>query len=121
MLRAIEGPNTVSSSIDPALPPDLPTREAPMTSEMTNRREFTRQALQSLTAVALIEGLAAHNLFGRDVSPIIDAWFKEMHGISSDLKDHKIKDIEFQKSLEALYRRVDLTSLLKTLDFDRMA
>jgi hypothetical protein len=32
------------------------------------RREFTREALRSLTAVALIEGLAAHRLQGqRDV------------------------------------------------------
>ncbi|MDB5350884.1 MAG: hypothetical protein JWN86_2131 [Planctomycetota bacterium] len=92
-----------------------------MTSEQTTRREFTRQALQSLTAVALIEGLAAHNLFGRDVSPIIDAWFGELHTISKDLKDHKTKDVEFQKSLEGLYKRVDLPSLLKTLDFDKMA
>src|SRR3954468_2494391 len=91
-----------------------------MSSETTSRREFTRQALQSLTAVALIEGLAMRNLFGRDVSPTIDAWFAEMHAISKDLKDHKIKDVEFQKSLEGLYKRVDLPTLLKTLDFDRM-
>ena len=37
------------------------------------RREFTRQALRSLTALALIEGLAAHRLFGADVRPLIDA------------------------------------------------
>ncbi len=32
------------------------------------RREFTRESLRSLTAAALIEGLAAHRLLGkRDV------------------------------------------------------
>lgn len=92
-----------------------------MTSENTTRREFTRQALQSITALALIEGLAARNLFGRDVSPIIDAWFTELHGISKDLKDHKTKDVEFQKSLEGLYKRADLPTLLKTLDFEKLA
>ncbi len=92
-----------------------------MSSDPTNRREFTRQALQSLTALALIEGLAARNLFGRDVSPIVDEWFAELATISKDLKDHKTKDVEFQKSLEALYRRADLPALLKTLDFDRMS
>ena len=92
-----------------------------MLIEATTRREFTRQALQSLTALALIEGLAARSLFGRDVSPIVDEWFKELHTISKDLKNHKTKDIEFQKSLEALYHKVDLPSLLKTLDFDKMA
>jgi hypothetical protein len=85
------------------------------------RREFTRHALQSLTALALIEGLAAHRLFGADVQPILDDWFKQLDTITRDVHDHKVKDVEFQKALEALYGRVDLPSLLKTLDFDRMA
>ena len=92
-----------------------------MSAENTTRREFTRQALHSLTALALIEGLAARRLFGRDVSPILDEWFTELHAISKDLKDHKTKDVQFQASLEGLYKKVDLPSLLKTLDFDRIA
>jgi hypothetical protein len=86
-----------------------------------SRREFARHALQSLTALALIEGLAAHRLFGADVTPIIDGWLKELDGIGRDLKDQKLKDVEFQKSLESLYRRVELPALLKTLDFDRIS
>jgi hypothetical protein len=85
------------------------------------RREFSRQALRSLTALALIEGLTSHRLFGRDVAPTIDAWFKDLHAISKDVADHRIKDVEFQKALEALYARVDLPAFLRTLDFDRMA
>jgi hypothetical protein len=85
------------------------------------RREFASRALRSLTALALIEGLAAHRLFGQHVQPIVDAWFGELHSISKEVADHKIKDVEFQKALESLYSRVDLPSLLKTLDFDRMA
>ncbi len=86
-----------------------------------SRREFTRHVLQSLTAVALIEGLHGHRLFGKDVQPIIDSWFRDLHAISKDVADHKVKDVEYQKSLESLYGRVDLPALLKTLDFERMA
>src|SRR3954454_14871526 len=89
--------------------------------ETPTRREFTRHALQSLTALALIEGLSAHRLFGKDVKPVVDAWFAELHAISKDVADHRLKDVEFQKALESLYGRVDLPALLKTLDFDRMA
>ena len=99
-------------------------RESPMLSmpkETPSRREFTRQALQSLTALALIEGLAGHQLFGKNVAAVVDDWFKELNTISKDVADHKIKDVEFQKSLEALYGRVDLPELLKTLDFDKIA
>src|SRR4051812_14744680 len=85
------------------------------------RREFTRHALQSLTALALIDGLSAHRLFGDDVKPIVDDWLKELDRISRDAKDDKIKDTEYQSALEGLYRRVDLPSLLKTLDFERIA
>jgi hypothetical protein len=85
------------------------------------RRDFTRHALQSLTALALLEGLAAHRLFGADVQPIIDGWLKDLDTISRDVRDQKLKDVEFQQALESLYARVDLPSLLRTLDFDRMA
>ncbi|MFO0952193.1 MAG: hypothetical protein U0835_13795 [Isosphaeraceae bacterium] len=93
----------------------------PTNPDAVTRREFTSQALRSLTALALIEGLAAHRLFGKDVAPLIDDWFKDLHTISKEVADHKLKDVEFQKSLEALYARVDLSSLLKSLDFERMA
>ncbi len=91
------------------------------TPPIATRREFTRHALQSLTALALLEGLAAHRLFGKDVAPIVDAWFKEMNAISNDVADHKLKDVAFQKSLEELYSRADLPALLKTLDFEKIA
>src|SRR5262249_555120 len=90
-------------------------------STTPTRREFTSQALRSLTAVALIEGLAAHRLFGRDTAPVVDAWFKELNAISQDVQSHALKDVEFQQALERLYARVDLPALLRTLDFDRMA
>lgn len=95
--------------------------ESPSRTETPTRREFSRDALRSLTALALIEGLHAHRLFGKDVKPVVDAWFHELHAISKDVLDHRLKDIEFQKALESLYARADLPSLLKTLDFDRMA
>jgi len=86
-----------------------------------SRRQFTREALQSLTALALLEGLTAHRLFGADVKSLVDAWLNELNTISRDVTEQKLKDVEFQKSLEDLYQRVDLQSLLKTLDFDRIA
>jgi hypothetical protein len=86
-----------------------------------SRREFTRHALQSLTALALIDGLAAHRLFGDDVRPTVNDWLKELDAISRDVKDQKLKDTEFQLALEGLYRKVDLPSMLRTLDFDRLA
>lgn len=89
--------------------------------EASSRREFGRSALQSLTALVLIEGLWSRRLLGDDVRPVIDDWFKELHAISRDVHDHRKKDVEFQQSLERLYARVDLDAMLKTLDFERLA
>jgi hypothetical protein len=87
----------------------------------STRREFARNGLQSLVAMALIEGLWSSRLFGAGVAPLLDPWFKEINEISKDVHDHKTKDVEFQKSLEVLYQRVDLQALLESLDFDRLA
>src|SRR5689334_2587148 len=93
----------------------------PQESGSSSRREFAREALRSLTAVVLIEGLWSRRLLGDDVRPIVDDWFKELDAISRDVHEHRVKDVEFQGSLERLYRRVDLASLLRTIDFDRLA
>ena len=85
-----------------------------------SRRQFTREALQSLTALALIDGLAARRLFGAAVRPTVEAWLKDLNQISRDVADHKTKDLEYQAALEDLYRRVDLPALLKSLDFDHL-
>jgi hypothetical protein len=92
----------------------------PQESGSSTRREFAREALKSLTAVVLIEGLWSRRLLGADVRPMVDDWFKELDSISRDVHEHRVKDLEFQQSLERLYRRVDLAALLKTIDFDRL-
>ncbi len=89
-------------------------------TRFSTRRAFTRNALQSLTTLVLIEGLWSRRLLGNDVRPVVDDWFKELNTISRDVHEHRQKDTQFQESLERLYRRVDLTALLKTLDFDRL-
>jgi hypothetical protein len=90
-------------------------------TRLCTRREFTRGALQSLTTLVLIDGLRSHRLLGADVGLVVDDWFKEVNAISRDVHEHRVKDVEFQRSLERLYQRVDLPALLKSLDFERIA
>jgi hypothetical protein len=88
---------------------------------LATRRAFGRKALETLTTVSLLECLAATRLFGQDVAPKVADWVKQLDQIGHELKDHKLQDVEFQKSLEDLYKKVDLQALLKTLDFERLA
>lgn len=86
-----------------------------------SRRTVNLQLLSSLTAYGLIETLFARELFADPVRPIIHQWLNELQGLGRDLKDQKLKDVDFQAKLEALYRRVDLADLVKFLDLDRLA
>jgi hypothetical protein len=86
------------------------------------RRDFNHSLLGTLAAYGLIETLFHHDAFAESVKPVIQKWMGELNALSKDLKaDRKLKDTEFQTKLEALYKRVELTDLLKLLDLDRVA
>ena len=85
------------------------------------RRSFNRNLLGSLTAFGLIETLFSRDLFGAAVKPVIAAWMRDLHELTRDVKQHKLKDTDFQAKLEALYRRVNLPDLVKLVDLDRLA
>ena len=88
--------------------------------ELDTRRQFHQKLLGSLMAYGLIEGLFARNLFADKVKPIIDQWMVELNELSRDLKQRKLKDVEFQAKMEELYRRVDLPELMKLVQFDKV-
>src|SRR5437763_10393 len=86
------------------------------------RRTFNHALLGTLAAYGLIETLFQHDAFGEAVKPVINKWLADLNDLSKSLKaDHKLKDTEFQKKLEELYKRVELADLLKVLDLDRVA
>jgi hypothetical protein len=57
----------------------------------------------------------------REFKPVIGQWVRNLHQLGQDLKNQKLKDIDFQTKLEELYRRVDLPELLRFLDLDRVS
>ncbi len=82
-----------------------------------SRREF--QA--TLLSFGLIEFLWARDLFADDVKPDINKWFKELYEIGQQLRGSKLKDTAFQSRMEDLYRRVDLETLIKYVELDKIA
>src|SRR5437879_1773081 len=85
------------------------------------RRDFNRKMLGSLMTFGLLETLYTQNLFADAVKPVVDKWVLDLQTLGQDLKDQKLKDIEFQAKLEELYKKVDLPELLKYLELDRVA
>ena len=88
---------------------------------LDTRRDFQRKLLGSLTAYALIETLYQRDLFADAVKPVVQQWMIDLNTLCKDVKEQKIKDVDFQAKLEELYKKADLPELCKLLDFDKVA
>src|SRR5437016_258300 len=86
-----------------------------------SRRSFNKTMLGSIVTYGLIEMLAGDNLFADSVKPIINRWMLDLHNLGKDLKDHKLKDTDFQAKLEELYKRVELSELIKLVQLDKLS
>jgi hypothetical protein len=88
---------------------------------LTTRRTFTQQLLGSLMTYGLIETLFHRDLLADAVKPVVRKWMVDLNDLCKSLKDHKLKDVEFQAKLEELYKKVDLKELLTLLELDRVS
>jgi hypothetical protein len=86
---------------------------------LETRRSFNRKMLGSLMTYGLIETVFRRDLLADAVKPVVKKWFLELNALSQDLKDQKLKDLDFQKQLEDLYKHVDLAELIAFIDLDR--
>jgi hypothetical protein len=85
------------------------------------RRDFHQHFLGSLMAYGLIETVFHGDLLADSVKPVIQKWMVDLHDLSRSLKEHKLKDVDFQAKLEELYKKVDLAELCGLLDLDRIS
>jgi hypothetical protein len=51
----------------------------------------------------------------------VGPWLTDLANVTRELRDHKLKDTEFQAKMEDLYRRVDLRELIKSVRLDQLA
>ena len=88
-------------------------------SELT-RRGFTQQALGSLLTFSLLDTLLTEDLFADEIKPVTTRWLTEVNQLAMDVKDQRLKQLEWQKKIEELYSQVDLPDLLRLIDFQRL-
>ncbi|MCH7988817.1 MAG: hypothetical protein IID46_06645 [Planctomycetes bacterium] len=84
------------------------------------RRTFTKQTLGSLLTYSLLETLCANDLFAAEVKPEILQWTTELNTLGLDVKNQKLRQIEWQTAVEELFKKVELAELLRLIDFDRL-
>jgi hypothetical protein len=85
-----------------------------------SRREFTEQTVGSLLTWSLLQTLFSRQAFGAEVQPIAAKWLAELNAMSLDLKAEKLTPVQWQKQVEQLLGRVELTELMTFIDFDKL-
>lgn len=85
-----------------------------------SRRDFTKQTLGSLLTFSLLETLTELDLFAAEIKPVTARWLADVNQAGVELKDQKLKQLEWQKKVEELFAHVDLPDLLRMVDFDKL-
>jgi hypothetical protein len=85
------------------------------------RRAFSQQTLGSLLTFSLLETLVCGDALGDEVKPLTAKWLAELDALGRDVRGQKIKQVEWQKKVEELMTRVDLSDMLKFIDFDKLS
>ena len=84
------------------------------------RRAFTRQALGSLLTFSLLDTLLGHDLLADEVKPLTVRWLNDVNQLGLDVRDSKLKQLQWQVKVEELFAQVDLPDLLRLIDFDKL-
>lgn len=85
-----------------------------------NRREFTKTLVEAIASYALFQTLFTRDAFSQEVRPITDRWVRNLHEMATDLKSGRITPRVWQDQIDALYRQVDFSDLVRKIDFHRL-
>jgi hypothetical protein len=94
---------------------------APNDMEKISRRNFTSRTLISLLTLSLAETLSQEKLLGKSIDRITRPWLAEVEEISRAMKKGHAKQIEWQLKIEEIFKRVDMSDFLRSVDFDRVS
>lgn len=86
-----------------------------------NRRTFTRKMLESAMAFSLVKSLHQFNVLASNVNPMVRKWLIETEQVTQELRQGKVKPVEWQQQIWSLLSRVDLPDLLSAIDYERLA
>ena len=90
-------------------------------TEALTRRGFTTKTLGALLTYTLLEDLANQDLFAAEVKPITKKWLTNVNDLARSVKNKKIKQVAWQKQVEELFEKVELSELLQMVDFKKLA
>ena len=88
-------------------------------SEMT-RRGFHEKALKSLLTVSLVDVLYSYDVLADDTAPLTGRYVADLDRICRDVKNRKIRQVEWQKTIEKMLAQANLEEILRLVDFEKL-
>lgn len=86
-----------------------------------SRRIFTENMIGSLFTLTLVESLCKSEVLAKPIDRIANKWLIELEAISKDLISSKIQPIEWQRNIENILAQIELSDLLKAIDYQKLA
>ena len=85
------------------------------------RRTFNLSLLSSLSTFTLVKTLNQAQALAAPLRPLTNHWLAEVEELSRGMQQQRVKQIEWQQHIEALFARVELKDLLRAIDFTRLS
>ena len=85
--------------------------------EEITRRAFTRNMLGPLLTFSLVKSLSKAEALGHPVRAIVRPWVLEMERATKAMRAGRLSQKEWQESIQQLLARVDLSDLLRAIDY----
>ncbi|MCA9218693.1 MAG: hypothetical protein KDA71_00115 [Planctomycetales bacterium] len=88
--------------------------------ENLSRRQFGQGTLASLLTFSLLESLFDCDAFAAEIKPDVVRWLNRVNEMSQDLRDERLKQLEWQAKIEELFAQADLPELMKYVEFEKL-
>lgn len=87
---------------------------------MSTRRQFGKQLVSLVTTYSLLESLFFTDAFGKSIKPIAEHWVNQLQELCLDLKKSSLTQVQWQSQIEKLLSSIEITDLLKFIDFEKL-
>jgi len=89
--------------------------------EKLSRRVFTQSMFGSLFTFSLVDTLSKGEMLIGHIKPVVNQWLGKMEEVTKALRLGKVKPVEWQLEIESLLARVELSDLLRAIDYQSLA
>src|SRR5262245_45197679 len=86
-----------------------------------SRREFSGQMAHSLLTLSLVQTLSGAGALGKAIDREARNWLAEVEEVSLAVKNKRAKQVEWQRKIEEIFARVEMSDFLRSIDFDRVS